>query len=712
MATATTSRRESRPTCSAPTTAASRRCARATGAALDAALADELTYVHSTARLESKAEHIAQSPGRQAALPRHRAARRTVRVHGGVGIVNGVSEMHVERDGKEQRFTVRYLAVYAKAGERVAHDRLAVDAPGLMPSCRVLVIGATGFIGPRLIRKLVARGETVVGMDLNPGAATFAGVPIGAPVLRGDITQFEDVMRTVLDVKPERVINLAYGLGAGEGNPHQVMRLDILGMDNCFEAARLAGVKRRGLRELDRGERPAEPLRRPAWRPRTTRRTAPASTRCTRSSTSSRPRSTSRTTACRSSGVRPANVTGPDKVRGSVDHVQIMVDAARGRPVHLPNKGLMRHLDPRGGHRRGLRPRAAGRGAPPFALQLGRDPGRASASWRTSCAGSCPDAQITFANEGGREESGNYLVDWSRLAKEFGIEYPGLHTRVLEIINEVRRTGRAPAGRRADERGSRGGASPNGRRERWRYNRISADCHLDMIWLPPDLFVSEAPRELKDRMPYVADGAGRAAMGRQQRGRRSAWPAASARRARSTCRASSCASTRWPHRPLRGRQEGHPPAGRSAPARQGDGPRRRRRRGHLRHPGRGGQAERQRGVQRDAAHLQHVAERLLQPLSRPAHRPRVPAVRRHRRRGGRGPSGGQARLQGPRALVLVGHGAHVAPDAGSRCGRRSTRSGIPLHFHTFPSVSPKLREQYTGLTQRALCLQRASACSR
>ena len=26
-------------------------------------------------------------------------------------------------------------------------------------------------------------------------------------------------------------------------------------------------------------------------------------------------------------GVRPANVTGPDKVRGSVDHVQIMVDA-------------------------------------------------------------------------------------------------------------------------------------------------------------------------------------------------------------------------------------------------------------------------------------------------------------------------------------------------------------------------------------------------
>jgi nucleoside-diphosphate-sugar epimerase len=105
-----------------------------------------------------------------------------------------------------------------------------------------LVIGATGFIGPRLIRRLVARGESVVGMDLNPAAAPFGDVPIGAPVVRGDVTQFEDVMRTILDVKPERVINLAYGLGMGEGNPHLAMRLDILGMDNVFEACRLTGV--------------------------------------------------------------------------------------------------------------------------------------------------------------------------------------------------------------------------------------------------------------------------------------------------------------------------------------------------------------------------------------------------------------------------------------------------------------------------------------
>jgi uncharacterized protein len=38
------------------------------------------------------------------------------------------------------------------------------------------------------------------------------------------------------------------------------------------------------------------------------------------------------------------------------------------------------------------------------------------------------------------------------------------------------------------------------------YKRISADCHLDLPWLPPELFVSEAKRELKGRMPFVEDG--------------------------------------------------------------------------------------------------------------------------------------------------------------------------------------------------------------
>jgi predicted TIM-barrel fold metal-dependent hydrolase len=37
------------------------------------------------------------------------------------------------------------------------------------------------------------------------------------------------------------------------------------------------------------------------------------------------------------------------------------------------------------------------------------------------------------------------------------------------------------------------------------YKRISADCHLDLPWMPPDLFTSMASREMKERMPYVME---------------------------------------------------------------------------------------------------------------------------------------------------------------------------------------------------------------
>jgi uncharacterized protein len=38
------------------------------------------------------------------------------------------------------------------------------------------------------------------------------------------------------------------------------------------------------------------------------------------------------------------------------------------------------------------------------------------------------------------------------------------------------------------------------------YSRISADCHIDLPMLPPDIFTSNASAALKDRMPFVADG--------------------------------------------------------------------------------------------------------------------------------------------------------------------------------------------------------------
>ena len=301
----------------------------------------------------------------------------------------------------------------------------------------ILVIGATGFIGPRLVRRLVARGETVVGMDVNPEAAVFANVPIGTPVIRGDVTRFDDVMRTVIEVKPDRLINLAYGLGAGEGNPHQVMLLDILGMDNVFEAARLAGVKRVVYASSIAVSGPQS-----RFGERLVTEDDPmygtSQYAVHKIFNEFQARKYIKNYGMSITGVRPANVTGPDKVRGSVDHVQLMVDAARGKPVHLPRKGLMRlliHVDDIAE----VFTRVLLADKPQHDLYNSGGIPVSLGELADIVRGFLPDARITFAEDGGREESGNYLVDWSRLAKEFGIEYPGLHTRVLEIINDVRR---------------------------------------------------------------------------------------------------------------------------------------------------------------------------------------------------------------------------------------------------------------------------------
>src|SRR4029077_17597733 len=39
------------------------------------------------------------------------------------------------------------------------------------------------------------------------------------------------------------------------------------------------------------------------------------------------------------------------------------------------------------------------------------------------------------------------------------------------------------------------------------YRCISADCHIDLCWLPHDLFTANASRAMKDRMPCVTHGA-------------------------------------------------------------------------------------------------------------------------------------------------------------------------------------------------------------
>src|ERR1700732_4176035 len=305
-----------------------------------------------------------------------------------------------------------------------------------------MVLGGTGFIGRRLVPLLAQRGEEIVCMDINPQTADCGHLGKQVKVVRGDVGQFDDVMAAMTAARPQRAINLAYWLGS-EHPPRVAFKLNILGMDNVFEAARLAGVNRVAYasslavsgEQKFYGDRlvTEEDFRHGhvqyamhkifnEWQAQDYREKH----------------------GMEITAIRPANVTGPDKIVGSVDHVKCITFPARGEAISFPYKDAMRapvHVDDIAEvFARVLltdKPRHAvyNTGGTPISLgdlaELVRE--------------FLPDARVTFAHEaGGKAESGNYPIDNSRLVQEFGVQYLPYRQRVLQIINDTRREAGLP----------------------------------------------------------------------------------------------------------------------------------------------------------------------------------------------------------------------------------------------------------------------------
>jgi nucleoside-diphosphate-sugar epimerase len=137
-------------------------------------------------------------------------------------------------------------------------------------------------------------------------------------------------------------------------------------------------------------------------------------------------------------GVRPANVTGPDKVRGSMDHVQCITQPARGRPVHFPFRDAMRlpiHVDDIAE----VFIRVTLAESPHYPIYNSGGETISLGQLADLVSRYLPDAEITFEkNEGGREPSGMHMMDNTRLLQEFEVQYAPFSQRVLEIINAVR----------------------------------------------------------------------------------------------------------------------------------------------------------------------------------------------------------------------------------------------------------------------------------
>ena len=108
----------------------------------------------------------------------------------------------------------------------------------------ILVLGGTGFIGSRLTERLVNRGHTVVCFDLYPDFDKVAHLD-NVEVLVGDVTHVEDLIDAIQEYSVQRIVNLAYILPpVSEEKLQLAVRVNLMGMNNVFEAARLMGIKR------------------------------------------------------------------------------------------------------------------------------------------------------------------------------------------------------------------------------------------------------------------------------------------------------------------------------------------------------------------------------------------------------------------------------------------------------------------------------------
>ena len=303
---------------------------------------------------------------------------------------------------------------------------------------RVLVLGGSGFIGPRVMSRLLERGHEVHCMDVTPDSPLLEPIRDRIQVTQGDITLMDDVMEVMVLSQPDRVLNLAYALGAGEADPHPQVRLNILGMDNCFEAARILGIRRvvyasslavygeqrnHGEHAVVEGDA----------------RLGTSLYAVSKIYNEHQADWYNHAFDMAITGIRPANITGPDKVRGSMNHVQCQVRPALGEPVQFPYRDTMTlplHVDDIAE----VFVRVTLAAETRYSIYNSGGESVNLGQLADTVREFLPDAEIRFdADEGGREASGLYLMDNSRLVEEFEVQYGPFRQRVMETINEVRR---------------------------------------------------------------------------------------------------------------------------------------------------------------------------------------------------------------------------------------------------------------------------------
>lgn len=105
-------------------------------------------------------------------------------------------------------------------------------------SRRVVVTGASGFVGANLVRRLLGEGHAVH-LLLRPGHATWrlAEIQTDVRVHLVSLTDREGVERAVRQIRPEWIFHLAvHGAYSSQSDVHEIFQTNVIGTVNLLEA--------------------------------------------------------------------------------------------------------------------------------------------------------------------------------------------------------------------------------------------------------------------------------------------------------------------------------------------------------------------------------------------------------------------------------------------------------------------------------------------
>lgn len=113
---------------------------------------------------------------------------------------------------------------------------------------KILVTGASGWLGTAIVKALLARGDAVIGTDIviSPATTALATRYPALTAVAADLCEWPQVLRLLNDHRPDAVIHAAAIVGVVQcaDIPVKANRVNVEGSINLFEAMRLAGVKR------------------------------------------------------------------------------------------------------------------------------------------------------------------------------------------------------------------------------------------------------------------------------------------------------------------------------------------------------------------------------------------------------------------------------------------------------------------------------------